>query len=85
MCAAIAILDLSHNVITSVCPEMGCLASLQRLSLSFNKLSDLPSTFSFLVNLREIKLDSNAFEAVPLALQQTSLANLSRISLQVIT
>jgi hypothetical protein len=83
ICRDIAVLDLSHNIISTVCPEVGLLSALQRLSLSFNKLSFLPSTFSFLINLREIKLDSNAFDAVPLALQQTSLTSLSRISLQV--
>lgn len=84
MCNAVTIMDLSHNNISSLCPEIGRVTTLQRLSLSFNKLaaSSLPHTLSFLVNLREIKLDSNALDCVPLALQQTSLTSLSRISLQ---
>lgn len=83
LCTSIAVMDLSHNIISSVCLEIGMLTALQRLSLSHNKLSELPPSFSFLVNLKEIKLDSNAFTAFPLALQQTSLTSLSRISLQV--
>jgi hypothetical protein len=79
-------MDLSHNSIATICPEIGLLTALQRLSLSFNQLSasSLPHTLSFLTSLREIKLDSNLLDCVPLALLQTSLTCLSRISLQVL-
>jgi Leucine-rich repeat (LRR) protein len=60
---------LSNNSIKKLPKSMGKLSSLQRLSLSKNKLSVLPE-FPFLGNLEQLRLNGNRFEAVPTCITQ---------------
>ena len=41
-CAALQNLDLSHNQLTSIPPELGQCAALQRLDLDHNQLASIP-------------------------------------------
>jgi hypothetical protein len=57
-------LVLSDNSIKKLSKNIGKLSSLQRLSLSRNKLSVFPE-FPFLGNLEQLRLNGNRFPAVP--------------------
>ncbi|RZN33809.1 MAG: GTP-binding protein [Methanosarcinales archaeon] len=58
-------LDLSHNQLTVLPPEIGELTCLTRLGLSGNQLTTFPPVISKLTNLTELSLVNNQLTTLP--------------------
>ncbi|MBT5224232.1 MAG: hypothetical protein HOM19_02235 [Candidatus Marinimicrobia bacterium] len=63
-------LELRHNEITVLSPELGKLNKLEELDLRNNKLSELSSLIGKLKNLTTLQLDGNNLSALPAELGQ---------------
>ena len=58
-------LDLSHNLLTTVAPEMGVLHNLVVLNLSHNQIKELPMTLAVLNQLVDLNVRENPLNAPP--------------------
>lgn len=58
-------INLSHNDISQLPPEIGNLKNLEVLELSYNNLSTLPETIIGLTNLVKLDLNNNQFKLFP--------------------
>ena len=75
---AVKKLDLSHNRLSSLPPEIGQLTNLTRLHWSFNNLSSLPSEIGHLANLTSLNLSGNSLSSLPPEIGQlTKLTSLN--------
>ena len=72
-------LDLSHNQLTKIPPEIGNLVNLQELNLSENRLKFLPLEICNLVNLIKLTLYRNRLKFLPPEIG--NLVNLKRLFL----
>ena len=59
------ILDLSHNNLIFMAPEIGKLTNLEFVNLDDNELVDLPPTFKKLTHLNCLILSNNFLERIP--------------------
>jgi Leucine-rich repeat (LRR) protein len=72
--SSLLLLDLSHNLLTGLPPQMGQLSSLETLYLSHNQLTSLPPEIGLLSSLRELQLVHNQLTSLPI-----EMANLSSL------
>ncbi|XP_023696226.2 leucine-rich repeat-containing protein 40 [Paramormyrops kingsleyae] len=77
--AALVVLDVHDNQLTSLPKTIGELQQLQKLNLSHNKLRELPEQLWSLTNLRSLQLQQNVLEVLPQGVGQ--LANLDELDL----
>ncbi|NP_001351188.1 malignant fibrous histiocytoma-amplified sequence 1 homolog isoform 2 [Mus musculus] len=63
-------LNLSHNQLPALPAQLGALAHLEELDVSFNRLAHLPDSFSCLNHLRTLDVDHNQLTAFPQQLLQ---------------
>lgn len=63
-------LNLSHNQLPALPAQLGALAHLEELDVSFNRLAHLPDSFSCLNHLRTLDVDHNQLTAFPRQLLQ---------------
>ncbi|XP_049722821.1 malignant fibrous histiocytoma-amplified sequence 1 [Elephas maximus indicus] len=63
-------LNLSHNQLPSLPAQLGALAHLEELDVSFNRLAHLPDSLSCLHRLRTLDVDHNQLTAFPQQLLQ---------------
>lgn len=63
-------LNLSHNQLPTLPAQLGALAHLEELDVSFNRLAHLPDSFSCLNHLRTLDVDHNQLTAFPQQLLQ---------------
>lgn len=61
----IKILDLSHNILNSICPNLYSLVNLNNLALHHNKITELSESIGQLVNLEELYINSNSLTKIP--------------------
>lgn len=77
-CVALRILDLSQNELTPSIPEeIGNLNELRDVSLSTNKLAQVPQSLFYLANLRALDLSHNMLQDLPPGLSCTTLVSLN--------
>ncbi|MCC5665284.1 leucine-rich repeat domain-containing protein [Nostoc sp. CHAB 5784] len=65
-------LNLNHNQLSSLPPEISQLSSLTTLNLNHNQLSSLPPEISQLSSLTELSLDNNQLSSLPPEFSQLS-------------
>ncbi|KAL2761914.1 malignant fibrous histiocytoma-amplified sequence 1 [Daubentonia madagascariensis] len=63
-------LNLSHNQLPALPAQLGALAHLEELDVSFNRLAHLPDSLSCLSRLRTLDVDHNQLTAFPRQLLQ---------------
>ncbi|XP_014686019.3 malignant fibrous histiocytoma-amplified sequence 1 isoform X1 [Equus asinus] len=63
-------LNLSHNQLPALPAQLGALAHLEELDVSFNRLAHLPDSLSCLYRLRTLDVDHNQLTAFPRQLLQ---------------
>uniref|UniRef100_A0A5F8A3K0 Multifunctional ROCO family signaling regulator 1 n=1 Tax=Macaca mulatta TaxID=9544 RepID=A0A5F8A3K0_MACMU len=63
-------LNLSHNQLPALPAQLGALAQLEELDVSFNRLTHLPDSLSCLSRLRTLDVDHNQLTAFPRQLLQ---------------
>ncbi|XP_022354528.1 malignant fibrous histiocytoma-amplified sequence 1 isoform X1 [Enhydra lutris kenyoni] len=63
-------LNLSHNQLPALPAQLGALAHLEELDVSFNRLAHLPDSLSCLLRLRTLDVDHNQLTAFPRQLLQ---------------
>jgi small GTP-binding protein len=65
-------LDLSHNQLRELPPEISQLSHLRQLDLSTNQLSELPPEIGQLINLERLDLHDNQLSELPLGIGKLS-------------
>ncbi|KAJ3173784.1 hypothetical protein HDU88_002873 [Geranomyces variabilis] len=73
-------LNLSDRSLTSLPPEVGAIATLERLGLSNNMLTSLPAEIAGLVHLRYLNLRSNQIREFPTVICQLACLEILDIS-----
>ena len=76
---AVTRLDLSHNQISVIPPEIGALVNLRELNLRGNQIAVIPPELGALVNLRELYFSDNNISMLPPEIG--SLVNLRQLDL----
>ncbi|XP_061173822.1 protein lap1-like [Saccostrea echinata] len=76
----LTLLNLSHNNLSHIPAEIGCLRGLQELLLNNNNITSIPDSIGSLVNLKVLKLSHN--HLMGLAESLTSLSNLVHLDVR---
>jgi Leucine-rich repeat (LRR) protein len=68
LCSSLTELWIHSNVLINLPPEMSMLIDLQTLTLSSNRLRQLPDVFNHLASLNELWIQQNPLASVPQSL-----------------